>query len=255
MPAEEILDDIEAFVLDAFGTITDWHGTVTREIKDRAASISDAEAQEFTEEWRRGFMENTSRIAKGSEGPLSADVLHREILDSMLASARWSNLGKQWDENARQKLNLVWHHLDGWPDASKGLHGMKKKKLLVVLSNANIRLLADMAKHGDFPWDVVLSTELFGTYKPNEKVYKGAIHHLALPPSKIAMVAAHMWDLRGAASCGMRTIYVRRSSEDVNAAQGVKCKEEGGEVDIVVNDLVELAGMLERDTRVTQYHV
>lgn len=84
----------------------------------------------------------------------------------MLASARWSNLGEQWDENTRQKLNLVWHHLDGifaqhallyaevkfdrgyvgWPDASKGLHGMKKKKLAVALSNGNIRLLADMVR-------------------------------------------------------------------------------------------------------------
>lgn len=41
MAAEEILDSIEAFVLDAFGTVTDWHGTVAREIKDYEASITD----------------------------------------------------------------------------------------------------------------------------------------------------------------------------------------------------------------------
>lgn len=83
----------------------------------------------------------------------------------MLGSSRWSTLGRQWDDNARQKLNLVWHNLDGicvactvhpddiinsnslgWPDASKGLHGMKKNKLVVVLSNGNLRLLADMVR-------------------------------------------------------------------------------------------------------------
>ncbi|KAF7974033.1 hypothetical protein HWV62_13559 [Athelia sp. TMB] len=140
---------------------------------------------------------------------------------------------------------------------------MKAKKLLVVLSNGNIRLLADMvrqsfaltirmliqafmqAKHADFPWDVVLSTELFSSYKPNEKVYKAAMHHLSLQPSKVAMVAAHIFDLRGAARCGMKTIYVRRASEDADAARDVKSKDEGGEFDIVVDDLVELAGMLD----------
>lgn len=60
------------------------------------------------------------------------------------------------------------------------------------------------------------------------------------------MVAAHMFDLRAAASCGMKTIYVRRSSEDAKAAKEVKCKEEGGEVDIVVNDLIELAALLDK---------
>lgn len=41
MPAEEILDDIEAFVVDVFGTVTNWHGTVAREIQNCAASITD----------------------------------------------------------------------------------------------------------------------------------------------------------------------------------------------------------------------
>jgi len=58
------------------------------------------------------------------------------------------------------------------------------------------------------------------------------------------MVAAHIADLRGAASTGMKTIYVRRSTEDRMVGEEVKCKDAGGEVDIVVDSLLELSSML-----------
>lgn len=73
MPAEDILNDIDAFVLDAFGTITDWHGTVAREVKARAAlSITDAGTRAIhicictpTGDWRRAGsdMRGRTRIA------------------------------------------------------------------------------------------------------------------------------------------------------------------------------------------------
>ncbi len=53
------------------------------------------------------------------------------------------------------------------------------------------------------------------------------------------MVAAHIHDLRAAADQGMKTIYVRRPSEDANAPN-VVAKQDGGEVDYVVNSLTEL---------------
>ncbi|KAF7984616.1 hypothetical protein HWV62_12827 [Athelia sp. TMB] len=237
MPPADILSSIDAFCVDAMGTCTDWRGTVPREIRARAPHLSDEDAHAFAED---------TRIANGGDGPLSADVLHREILDALLASLRWSALGAQWDAQAREELVLVWHRLDAWPDASQGLRGMKAHKLLVTWRvtiphpppNANSER---QARHADFPWDVVLSSELFGTYKPNEKVYRAAAHHLALPPAKIAMVAAHVFDLRAAARCGMRTVYVRRTPE----AGDVKSKDDGGEFDVVVDDLDELAGLLE----------
>ena len=58
------------------------------------------------------------------------------------------------------------------------------------------------------------------------------------------MVAAHIYDLRSAASHGMRTIYVRRPTEDVASRDSVKTKAEGGEVDVVVDGFEELAEVL-----------
>jgi len=73
------------------------------------------------------------------------------------------------------------------------------------------------------------------------------MRHLALPPENCAMVAAHIYDLRAAGSLGMTTIYVRRPNEDAGAIQldlEVKSKEDGGEVDCVVDSFVELAEIL-----------
>lgn len=57
------------------------------------------------------------------------------------------------------------------------------------------------------------------------------------------MVAAHIHDLRAAASQGMATVYVRRPSEDGGLQEDIKDKRQGGEVDYVVNSLTELAEM------------
>jgi len=61
------------------------------------------------------------------------------------------------------------------------------------------------------------------------------------------MVAAHIGDLRAAKGQGMRTVYVRRPKEEEEDAvvdgEGVKSKADGGEVDVVVDSFVELAGV------------
>lgn len=59
------------------------------------------------------------------------------------------------------------------------------------------------------------------------------------------MVAAHIYDLRAAAKEGMHTVYVRRPTEDLQEDRdSVKAKKYGGEVDVVVDSLEELADLL-----------
>lgn len=79
------------------------------------------------------------------------------------------------------------------------------------------------------------------------EVYLGALRHLSLSssPEKCAMVAAHLYDLQGAARAGMKTIYIPRGDEQSNVDENsVRSKAEGGEVDLVVKSFVELADVL-----------
>ncbi|KAJ2933300.1 hypothetical protein H1R20_g3794, partial [Candolleomyces eurysporus] len=134
----------------------------------------------------------------------------------MLASPEWSRIAPHWSENERDFLNLVWHRLRAWPDTVEGLRALKEKYIIGTLSNGNVRLLVDMAKYADLPWDVVFSGELFQTYKPNPNAYLEAIRYLSLAPHEVAMVAAHAFDLRAAAKLGMRTFYVHRDQEETD---------------------------------------
>ncbi|KAI0816907.1 haloacid dehalogenase [Trametes gibbosa] len=237
------LDGVEAYVFDVFGTVVDWHGSVTKALTEFSGS-QDENWESFAEEWRQGYRDYTARVAAGGQGSTNVDIMHREILDGMLESARWIHLAPRWDGDKRAEMVQFWHRLDGWPDSSRGLYAMKKKAIIGTLSNGNVRLLVDMAKHADLPWDVVFSGELLGSCKPNPKVYLGALQHLSVPPEKCALVAAHIHDLRAAASHGMKTVYVQRPTEDVAVRESVKSKAEGGEVDIVVDSFDKLAASM-----------
>ncbi|KAF8186227.1 HAD-like domain-containing protein, partial [Pholiota molesta] len=165
------------------------------------------------------------------------------ILDALLSQSQYAHLGSAWDEKTRQHLNLVWHRLNGWPDVVASLHALKKQTIITALSNGNMRLLVDMAKHAGLPWDAVFSTELFNTFKPHPKAYTETMRHLALPPENCVMVASHLFDLRGAAGQGMRTVYIRRPREDAVPAEEVRAKAEGGEVDYVLDSFEGLAAL------------
>ncbi|EIM86749.1 HAD-like protein [Stereum hirsutum FP-91666 SS1] len=240
--------EIEAFVFDVFGTVVDWLGPVSREIHRRATNhqveMSEGQASDFAKQWRDGYKKETfRRSAPDAEGPWNVDILNRQILDSILNEERWKLLAEVWDPEERAELNLIWHRLEGWPDSSKGLYALKKKHIISTCSHGSVRLLVDMAKHTDLPWDFVFSSELVSSYKPNPKVYSGLAQYLQLPPHKVAMVAAHVHDLRGAAKVGLRTVYVRRETEDAGVGIEQTAGYKAEEFDIVVNSLTELANM------------
>ncbi|KAJ7152765.1 HAD-like domain-containing protein [Mycena crocata] len=239
------LSEVRALLFDVFGTVVDWHGSVANELAALGKKHGiDGDWDAFAWTWRRGYLMNTRKIAEGGTGSLNVDTMHREILEEILSTPEWKSFGETLTSDARADLNLVWHRLHGWPDATDGLYALKKQSIISTLSNGNVRLLVDMAKHSDLPWDVIFSSELFGSFKPNPKVYLGAAKHLSLEPHNCAMVAAHIYDLRAAASIGMRTIYIRRVGEESPEVGEVKSKAEGGEADVIVDSFLDLAKLL-----------
>ena len=114
----------------------------------------------------------------------------------------------------------------------------------MIILPIHITNTTQKAKHSDLPWDFVLAGDLMQTYKPNPKTYTTACSLLSLPPSSVAMVAAHLYDMEHAKKIGMSTIYIRRPTEDTTH-EGKNGKEEELEyVDIVVDGFEELAELL-----------
>lgn len=93
------------------------------------------------------------------------------------------------------------------------------------------------AKRANLPWDAVFSGQLFDSYKPDPKVYRGAVDLLSLSPENVALVAAHTYDCAAAKKAGLKAIYVRRPTEDLNVSpDDIANAIESGQVDAVVDD-------------------
>ena len=207
-------------VFDIFGTVVDWHGSIVRELGQRHPQV-DPDA--FALAWRAGYQPAMEAVRSGGRGFVKLDVLHREILDGLLPRFGLDALTNV----ERAELNRVWHRLAAWPDSVAGLTRLKSRFTLCSLSNGNLGLLTDMAKHAGLPWDCVLSAEVFRAYKPDPRVYRGAAEVFDADPSEVLMVAAHHDDLAAARDCGLQTAYIERPLEfgaahpkDVSAQPG-----------------------------------
>lgn len=90
-----------------------------------------------------------------------------------------------------------------------GLARLKRCYVLCTLSNGNIPLLTDMARHAGLPWDCLLSAEAFRKYKPDPATYLGVADIFDAPPHKVLMVGAHHNDLDSARACDLLDLAAR----------------------------------------------
>jgi 2-haloacid dehalogenase len=229
---------IRALTFDVFGTVVDWRGSLIREgelLAKRRGVKADWAA--FADAWRAGYHPAMDRVRKGDLPWTHIDRLHRMILDTLLPKFSLTGL----DEGEIEDLNRAWHRLTPWPDAVPGLNRLRGRHVLATLSNGNVSLLVDMAKNAGLPWDCILSSELFGHYKPDPEVYRGAAQLLNLAPEDVMMVAAHPPDLKAAQKCGLKTAYVPRPLE--YGPQSTLAPHDG-RFDIVAESFLELAEKL-----------
>jgi len=231
--------EVKAFTFDIFGTVVDWRGSIIREGRDVwAARGVDVDWEEFADSWRGGYEPAMQRVRTGELPWMNIDALHRLILEGLLEQCQISSLS----EGEKDQLNRVWHRLDPWPDVAAGLERIRRHAVVAALSNGNVALLVNMARHGGLCWDCVLSAELARHYKPDPEVYQTAAALLGLEPHQVMMVAAHNGDLKGAQTVGFRTAFVHRPRE-YGPSQTTDLVPDPS-VDVVAKDFMELADLL-----------
>jgi 2-haloacid dehalogenase len=113
----------------------------------------------------------------------------------------------------------VEHVLDGFsslgvhPDVPDGARALRASGLrLVTLSNSSAdvadRLLTGAGLRQEF--ELVLSVEAAGVWKPAPGSYEYAARTVGLRPAEIVFVAVHPWDIEGASRAGMSTAWINR---------------------------------------------
>jgi len=209
-PDPDRLAMVKAMTFDVFGTVVDWRSSILREGEELTARTGiEVDWPRFADAWRAGYGPAMRRVRSGELPWTRIDDLHRMILDGLIPEFGLAAL----TETERDDLNRVWHRLSPWPDTVSGLTRLRTRYVLATLSNGNVALLVNMAKHSGLPWDAVLSAELAHQYKPDPEVYLTAADLLGLEPAQVMMVAAHKGDLRAAAAIGFKTAYVPRPLE------------------------------------------
>lgn len=230
---------IKALTFDVFGTIVDWRSSIIHEgsqlNREKELNIDWAE---FADAWRSMYQPSLSRVRHGDRPWANLDQLHRESLETLthqfgLDSFDWTEL---------DHLNRVWHRLQPWPDTVEGLSRLKRKFILATLSNGNVALLVNMARHAGLPWDVILGAETARCYKPLPQAYLVTAQLLGLAPRECMMVAAHNDDLVAARDCGFATAFIHRPTE--YGPGQTKDLEPAHDWNAVADNLIDLAGKL-----------
>ncbi|UOM34522.1 haloacid dehalogenase type II [Acuticoccus sp. I52.16.1] len=224
-----------ALIFDVFGTVADWRGSIARGLAPWIAQVDDRLA--FADAWRARYQPSMEMVRSGQRPFVPLDTLHRENLDAVIEAT-----GATIPEADRDRVNLLWHRLDGWPDSAAGLARLGERFILAPHSNGNVRLMLDMARHNGWRWDAILGAETTGYYKPRPESYRGAAAILMLPPGDVMMVAAHNSDLAAARACGLATAFIPRPTEH-GPGQTIDL-EPSEDWDVVAEDLSDLAAKL-----------
>ncbi|KAI3396575.1 hypothetical protein diail_12024 [Diaporthe ilicicola] len=236
----QALKGIKALTFDVFGTVVDWRRPVEAALSAalrsrtattattggggpsgpsgpdavvRAQAMTDPDIAALAQQWRDSYKRFTSGFRPGTDEWKDVDAHHRDSLTELLADR---GLAGALSPQEVQDLSLVWHRLAPWPDSAAGLRALGNLGLLTAaLSNGNRTLLADLdASGGPLGFARLFSAEDFGAYKPDSRVYLGAVQKLGVEPGEVAMVAAHLNDLDAARKLGLRTVYVERDGEE-----------------------------------------
>jgi 2-haloacid dehalogenase len=235
------LGQIKALCFDVFGTVVDWRTTVINELQLFGSEQAiNTNWSEFADRWRtEGYMGGMRLVQQGSLSFQTADALHLRMLNILL-----EEIGFDTQNNIRavEHLNTVWHRLQPWPDSVTGLESLRSRFIVSTLSNGNMSLLTNMAKHSNLRWDVILSAEITGAFKPNPECYRNAANLLGLDTNEIMLVAAHESDLLAAQAVGFGTAYVFRPNE--YGSDNKKTLSPDLPFDFIANDFNQLAELL-----------
>lgn len=229
---------IKAVLFDFMGTCLDWHSSILSVLP---SALSQDAKSDFALEWRQAYFDaNTIRVANG-EPPENIDITHQQTLLEVLD--KHPDIKHLFTQDVQEKAIAAWHSQKAWPDVSEALRKLKERGWeTYVHANGTTRLQLNIVQSSNLKFDMLFSSELLGYYKPAPENYLRALELLKLRPEECVTVAAHAYDLRGAKAVGIKTVYVRRWTDDILEDQELI----KGENDAYLENMQELDGTISK---------
>jgi 2-haloalkanoic acid dehalogenase type II len=100
--------------------------------------------------------------------------------------------------------------LQAWPEAKAVLAALKPHYKLGIVTNCSEKLGRQAADLLGVPFDVVITSEQAGFYKPDPAPYRLALETLDIAAANAVFVAGSAYDMFGTEKVGLPTIWHNR---------------------------------------------
>ncbi|MBN9119505.1 MAG: haloacid dehalogenase type II [Planctomycetes bacterium] len=192
----------EAVAFDAIGTLFDL-APVGARLRDVGLP------REKLEEWYARLLRDAAALdITGVYRPFRQ--VAAGTLEAMLADA-----GKKADGERAEAFLSAFSELPAYPDAAPAFQRLTEAGVRVlVLTNGGADATAKLLKRAQLDAHVerVVSIDEVRRWKPAREVYRHAAGLAKVKPERLALVAAHDWDVHGAHRAGLVTGFVARKA-------------------------------------------
>ncbi len=213
---------------DCYGTLIDWESGILGYIRPllRAKNCAASDAQIL----------NLYSELEPREQSRSYRCYREVLIDVMRGFAReW-----KFELSATEAAGLA-DSIADWkpfPDTVQGLHKLKSRYKLAILSNIDDDLFAFTARRLEVPFDLVVTAQQVRSYKPSHHNFGALLQRLGSPQERLLHAAESLYhDVAPASELGIATVWVnRRQGKPAAAARLADAKP-----DLEVPSIAELA--------------
>ena len=216
---------------DCYGTLIDWESGILGYIRPllRAKGCNALDSQ---------ILNVYSELEpREQSGPYRT---YREVLTSVMNGLAWEvNL----ELSAREASSLADSIAEWKPfaDTVQGLRELKSQYKLAILSNIDDDLFAFTAKRLEVPFDLVVTAQQVGSYKPSRRNFEVLLERIGVSRDKLLHAAESLYhDVAPARELGIATVWVNRRQGRAAAASKLADVTPDAEV-ASVGELAEIA--------------
>jgi 2-haloacid dehalogenase len=120
------------------------------------------------------------------------------------------------DSELRRTLLDAYLALDAYPEVPGVLERLRHAGLrLAILSNGTPSMIESAVGSAGLAglFDVCLSVEACGIYKPDPRVYRLVTDQFSVEPADVGFLSSNAWDVAGARAFGFRVVWINRASQ------------------------------------------
>ncbi len=135
-------------------------------------------------------------------------------LASLMLETLAAKRGTQLSSSQRDEILSGFASLSAHADIVPALSRLKAEGYrTVAFSNSSVQLVTNQITNAGLleHFDLIVSVEETGSFKPDPKVYAYVAQRLDREPADLRLIATHDWDTHGAMSAGLLAAYIDRT--------------------------------------------